>query len=114
MLSNFLSNCNYFCDIVSFFLTNLITLGILFSTTLRAGFIARLVMSGILSSTLFILALYTYFLTTSFFTPSLSLLKSTGAGTYLSNSVFRLAKFFVNAKLKVPTCEIFLISDFVA
>ena len=62
---------------------------------------------------------YTVFLTTSFFTTSLSLLKSTGTGTNLSmsnlsTSVFKLAKFVYNAKLEVSTCEIFLISVFVA
>ena len=43
-----------------------------------------LVISGILSSIYFILALYTSFVTTSFFTTPLSLLKSTGTGTNLS------------------------------
>ena len=62
---------------------------------------------------------YTAFLTTSFFTASLSLLKSTGMGANLSisnllTSVFKLAKFVFNAKLEVSTCEIFLISAFVA
>ena len=52
-------------------------------------------------------------LTTSFFTASLSLLKSTGTGTnlsvsHLSTSVFKLAKFDFNAKFEVPTREIFL------
>ena len=49
---------------------------------------------------------YTVFLTTSFFTTSLNLLKSTGAGANLSisnssTSVFKLAKFDFNAKLEV-------------
>ena len=62
---------------------------------------------------------YTVFLTTSFFTTSLSLLKSTGTGanlsiSNLSTSVFKLAKFVVNAKLEVSACEIFLISVFVS
>ena len=62
---------------------------------------------------------YVVSLTTLFFTTSLSLLKSTGTGTNLpmsnlSISVFRLAKFFFNAKLEASTCEIFLISVFVA
>ena len=43
--------------------------------------VSKLVMSGILSSIFFILALYTSFITTSIFTKSLSLLKSTGTGT---------------------------------
>ena len=62
---------------------------------------------------------YKVSLTTSFFTTSLSLLKSTGTGTNLSisnlsTSVFKLAKFVFNAKLEVSTCEIFLMSAFVA
>ena len=40
--------------------------------------VANLVVSGILSSIFFILALYTSFLTTSFFSASLKLLKSIG------------------------------------
>ena len=61
----------------------------------------------------------TVFLTTSFFTASLNLLKSTGIGinlsmSNLSTSVFRLAKLALSAKLEVSTCEIFLISVFVA
>ena len=63
--------------------------------------------------------LYTAFLKTSFFTTSLNLLKSTGIGSNLSisnlsASVFRLAKLVFSAKLEVSTCEIFLISVFVA
>ena len=59
------------------------------------------------------------FLTTSFFKTALSLLKSTGTGTNLlmsnlSASVFKLVKFVFSAKLEVSTCEIFLISVFVA
>ena len=83
-------------------------LGILFSTTVRAVVVAKLVIlgdsfltsfilvlkevlvatleiSGILSIFL-ILALYTFFITTSFLTTSLSLLKSAGTGTNLSTS----------------------------
>ena len=61
----------------------------------------------------------TVFLTVSLFTISLSLLKSTGTGanlsiSNLSTSVFKLAKFAFNAKLEVSTCEIVLISAFVA
>ena len=60
----------------------------------------------------------TSFLITSFFTTSLSLLKSKGTGanlsiSNLSTSVFKLAKFVFNAKLEVSTCEIFLMSAFV-
>ena len=59
------------------------------------------------------------FFTTYLFTTSLSLLKSTGAGTNLSipnlsTSIFKLANFDFSAKLEVSTCEIFLISAFVA
>ena len=61
----------------------------------------------------------TAFLKTSFFTTSLSLLKLTGTGNNLSicnlsTSVFKLAKFDFSTKLEVATCEMFLISAFVA
>ena len=61
MISNVLFNFINFCAIVSFF-TKLLTLGILFSTALRAVLvakllIAKLVMLGISPLTLFILAL---------------------------------------------------------
>ena len=84
-------------------MTKLLTLDILFSTGLRSVLVvklailgispwtsfilelgivlvAKLVILGILSSIFFILALYTSFLTTSSFTTSLNLLKSTGTG----------------------------------
>ena len=49
--------------------------------------------------------LYTSYLTTSFFTASLNLLKSTGIGMHLPistllTSVFRLAKLVFSAKLE--------------
>ena len=96
---NFILNFTDFCIIVSF-LDKLLTLGILFSTAVRAVLVvanlvildmlflisfilaltaaleATLVISGILSSMFFILALYASFLTTSFFNSSLSLLKA--------------------------------------
>ena len=55
---------------------------------------------------------YTVFLTTSFFTTSLSLLKSTRAGanlsiSSLSFSVYKLAKFDFSAKLLTSKCDIF-------
>ena len=101
-------------------LTNLLTLGILFSTVvrvpvvaelvilgispltssilaLREELIAKLVITDVLSSIFFILALYTSFLTTSLFPTSLYLLKPTGTGTNLSVSdlftlIFKLVK----------------------
>ena len=85
----------------SIFLTKLLTLGISFSTAVRATvvakllilgisaltwfilafrvvLVAKLVISGMLPSRFLILALYSVFLTTSFFTTLLSLLNSTG------------------------------------
>ena len=52
------------------------------------------------------------FLSTSFFTISLNLLKSTGTSTNLSisnlsTSVSKLPKFDFSAKLEVSVCEIF-------
>ena len=63
--------------------------------------------------------LYSVFLTTSFFTTSLSLLKSTGTGvnlsiSSLSTSVFKSAKFDFSAMLLTSTCDIFFKSVFVA
>ena len=55
---------------------------------------------------------YTVFLTTSFFTTSLSLLKSTGTGTNLlisnlSTSVFKLANLFLMQNLKYQHVKYF-------
>ena len=55
---------------------------------------------------------YTVFLTTSFFTTSLNLLKSAGTGanlsmSSLSTSVFKLAQLVFSTKLEVSTCEYF-------
>ena len=65
-----------------------------FILALRVVLVAKLVMSGILSSKFFILALYTSFLTKSFFTTALTLLKSTGTDTNLSKStlLYKLLK----------------------
>ena len=62
---------------------------------------------------------YTIFLTTPFFTTSLSLLKSevNGANLSMSNlstSVFKLDKFAYSAKREVSTCVKFFKSVFVA
>ena len=108
MISNFLFNLIRVCVIVSFF-TKLLTLGILFSTALRAVLVAnfvilgispltsfilalrvvlvaKLVISGIFCSISFILALYTSFITTSFLTTSINWIKSTVTGNNLSTS----------------------------
>ena len=66
-----------------------------FILALRVVLVAKLVISGILFSPFFILALYT--LTTYFFATSLSLLKSTGkdinlSTSYLSTLLFNLLK----------------------
>ena len=67
-----------------------VTLGILpltsFILYLRVVFVAEPVTSGILYSIFFISALYTSFLTASFFTTLLNLIESTGTGTYLSTA----------------------------
>ena len=57
MISNFTFNFSNFCVIVSFFFTKLLTLGILFSTAVRAVAVAKLVILGISPLTSFILAL---------------------------------------------------------
>ena len=61
---------------------------------------------------------YSFFLTTLFFTISLSLLKSTESGDNLSissltNSVFKLPKFDFSAKLLTSTYDTFFRSVFV-
>ena len=134
------------------FLTKLLVSGALFSTVLNAevvarpvilgiyiltslifvlrlALVARLLISGILSSIFFIFSLYSVFLMTSFSTTSLNVFKSVGTGANLSisnlsalvfnllnlffklpnlsTSVFKLAKFVFNAKLEVSTCVIF-------
>ena len=55
--SDFIFNFTNFCVIVSFFLTNLLTLGVLFSTAVKAVVVAKLVILGILFLISFILAL---------------------------------------------------------
>ena len=76
-------------------------LGISFLTSfvliLSAALVAKLAISSILASIFLVLPVYTSFSTTSFFTKSLSLLKSTGIGTNLSSSnlstlLFKLLK----------------------
>ena len=52
--------------------------------SIERSLVAKLVISGILSAIFLILAIYTYLLTTSCFTTSLSSFKSMGTGTYLS------------------------------
>ena len=92
-----------------FFLTRLLILGFLFSTAvnaevgakpvrlgisfltssifvLRLLLVAKLLISAILSSIFFVLTSYSVFLTTSFLTTSLNLLKSVGTGVNLSIS----------------------------
>ena len=107
------------------FLTRLLTFGILYSTAVNAEFIAKplilgtsvltsfifvlrivlvpkLVISVILSSIYFILALYSVFSTTSFFTTLVSLLESTATGAILlisnlSTLLFKLLELFGKA-----------------
>ena len=79
-----------------------------FLLPLREELVAKLVISGILCSIFFIFEFYTSFLTTSFFTTSLSLLKSTGIGTNLSTCnlstlVFKLLKL-VGTFFSLPVC----------
>ena len=67
-----------------------------FILVLRVILVAKLVISGILSSIFLISALYTSFLTTSFFTTPLNLLKSTGTSTSLSTSNLSTFSNFLN------------------
>ena len=80
-----------------------------FILVLREASVAKLVISGISSSIVLILALYTSFLTILFFTISLGLLRSTGTVNSLSTSNFstldsELAKSTFLANFDVPTC----------
>ena len=155
MTSNFVFNFSNFCVIICF-LTNLLILGISFSTVINAVFAATLLTSGILLCISVILAfqpvfltrslvlgilfsvsdlsvsylvfktnplvsilftsatnlLQAVFLTKSFFTTLLSLLKLTGTGanlsiSSLSSSVFRLAKSFLMQNLKYQHVKYF-------
>ena len=117
---------------IQFFLTRLLTSDILFSTAVRAvliakivilgiwaltsfilvlriALVAKLVISGILSSIFLILALYSVFLTTSFFTLLLSSLKSIGVVSNFaifnsSTSAFKLTRsdFAANLDVSIP------------
>ena len=69
---------------------------------LRVVLVAKLVISGILSSIFLILTLYTSFLKTSFLTKSLSLLKSTGTGTILSTFDFTFRLKLRDTFLNLP------------
>ena len=84
-----LSLTSFILALRSAVVAKLVTLGISSFTSFilawRKVLVAKLVISGILSSVHFILALHISFLTT-FFTTSLSFLKSTGTGTNLSRS----------------------------
>ena len=124
-------------------MAKLVILGISLLTSFilasRLVLVAKLVKLGILSSILFILALYTSFLTASFFTTLLSLLKSTGIvsnfplfnlstlffklfkllGKFFNSSIsnlpasyFKLDKLVVLAKDDVPTPVAFFINLF--
>ena len=95
-----------------------------FNLALRAFLAAKLVTSGILSSIFLILALYSIFLTTSFFTALLSLLKSTGTGANLSISnlstllftLFKLVGKLFNLSISNLSTSVFKLtrSDFAA
>ena len=82
---------------------------------LRIVLVPNLVMSGILSSIFLILALYSVFLTTSFFTTLLSLLKSTGTGANLSISnlsilffkLLKLVGIFFNSSISNLSTTVF-------
>ena len=85
---------SFILALIEALVAKLVILGISPSTSfyiaLRVVLVAKLVISGFFLQYFFILALYTSFLATSFFTKSLSLLKSTGTGTNLSKSNFIL------------------------
>ena len=61
MISNFIFNFSNLCVIICF-LTKLLVLGILFSTVVNAGFVARLLILSILFSISLILVIWSDFL----------------------------------------------------
>ena len=71
MISKFLFNFSNFCVIVCFFLTKLLTLGMLFSTAVNAIFVAKLLTSGILFSNSVRFDFLTKSITLGFFFPIL-------------------------------------------
>ena len=101
---------------ICFFLTRPLISAIFFSNSVLPGlylvFNTKSLVSILFNGIAFTFATnlsYTVFLTTSFFTTSLSLLKSTGTGanlsmSKLSTSVFRSAKFVFSAKREVSMC----------
>ena len=93
------------------FLTRLLTSGICFSNfVLSVQYLVFNTKSLVSILFTFVANLsYTVFSTTSFFTTSLSLLKSTGTGANLemSNLSTRRAKFVFSAKLQVSMCVTF-------
>ena len=112
----------------SVFLTSLLVLGIFFSASLIFCSKSDLSVFYLVFETKLVISilftfvsnlLYTVFLTTSFFTTSLSLLKSTGivinlSISNLSTSVFKLAKFDFSAKLEVSIPVASFKSNFIA
>ena len=64
MIIKFIFNFCNFCVIACLFFTKLLTLGILFSTVVNEGFVAKLLISGILPSISAILVSQNVFLTT--------------------------------------------------
>ena len=141
MLTNLLTVSILFSTVVNaVFVAKSLILGIFFSNSVSFAFLTKSVIIGIfiynsvlsvlylvfntksLVSILFTLATnssYVVFLTTSFFTALLSLVKSVETGTFLSmcnlsTSAFKLAKFVFNAKIEVSACVTFFKLVFVA
>ena len=94
----FLNGCR-FIRFRAVLLAKLVILGVSslssFTLTLREALVTKLVISGISSSIFLILALYTYFLTTSFFTTSINLLKSTGRSNNLQHLIYLLCLYII-------------------
>ena len=116
LILGILPSISFILALQSVFLTRSLVLGTLFSIPdLSLSYLVFKNKRGSINTVYLATNLsYTVFLTTSYFTTSLSLLKSTdGANVSISNlsiSVFRLAKFVFSAK----TCVTFLKSVFVA
>ena len=97
MISKFIFNISNF-NIIDYFLTKLLTLGILFSTVVNAVFVAKLLISGILFCNSVILVLLLVFLTRPLVSEIL-----------FSNYVLSVLYLVFNTKSLVSTLSTFVV-----
>ena len=100
---NFIFSFTTFCVIASFFLTYLLTLGILFSTAVRAVVVAKFVILGILFLTSFILPL----LLNSFILPLKAVVILVDLVYCITNLLIfdiPLLYYYINLRLSITFC----------